>query len=588
MTTAADFPETWTSLVSRWVTADEDSAEFPQIDGRLKGLLKQLTPITLVSGIAVITAPSNWARSEIEKKLSELITEVLSQELGISVSLSLSVQESSASTSEHASEPVPEPTPEPAVDPVVDREPSREPARDPARNTLHEPAGTTGTPVPGTGRPATPTAAAAAPATSAPTAAVAAPDPFWEPLPDSSFPEPEDFPGVPAADTAGTPVAPTEPAVPAAPEPAPQPASRPAPTRPSADSASRQDDEDIPLNPKYTFDTFVIGSSNHFAYAACRAVAEKPGRSYNPLFIYGPPGLGKTHLLHAIGHYARELNPGIKVRYLSSEQLTNQFINALQAGNQAMDAFKRKYRNLDMLIVDDVQFLQGKQSTQEEFFHTFNALYQANHQVVLSSDRPPRQLTTLEERLRTRFEGGLTTDIQTPDLETRMAILAKKADINGTTVPHDVLEYLASQEQTSVRELEGALTRVIAYCSMTHEPITVQSAEAVISEIVPQDVEITPQIIIDVVTEYCGVTVDELVGKGKVRKIASARQYAMYLCRELTDLSLPKIGEAFGGRDHSTVLHAERKIRGAIQTDHKAFQQIQDLTQQIKTTARQG
>ncbi|MDN6437895.1 MAG: chromosomal replication initiator protein DnaA [Corynebacterium nuruki] len=565
MTTAADFPETWTSLVSRWVTADEDSAEFPQIDGRLKGLLKQLTPITLVSGIAVITAPSNWARSEIEKKLSELITEVLSQELGISVSLSLSVQESSASTSEHASEPVPEPVPEPAADPAPDREP--------AQDTRHKPAAA---------------AAPAAPATTAAPSAVAAPDPFWEPLPDSSFPEPEDFPGVPAADSAGAPAIPAEPTVPAAPDPTPQPAPRPAPTRTSADSASRQDDEDIPLNPKYTFDTFVIGSSNHFAYAACRAVAEKPGRSYNPLFIYGPPGLGKTHLLHAIGHYARELNPGIKVRYLSSEQLTNQFINALQAGNQAMDAFKRKYRNLDMLIVDDVQFLQGKQSTQEEFFHTFNALYQANHQVVLSSDRPPRQLTTLEERLRTRFEGGLTTDIQTPDLETRMAILAKKADINGTTVPHDVLEYLASQEQTSVRELEGALTRVIAYCSMTHEPITVQSAEAVISEIVPQDVEITPQIIIEVVTDYCGVTVDELVGKGKVRKIASARQYAMYLCRELTDLSLPKIGEAFGGRDHSTVLHAERKIRGAIQTDHKAFQQIQDLTQQIKTTARQG
>lgn len=565
MTTAADFPETWTSLVSRWVTADEDSAEFPQIDGRLKGLLKQLTPITLVSGIAVITAPSNWARSEIEKKLSELITEVLSQELGISVSLSLSVQESSASTSEHASEPVPEPVPEPAADPAPDREP--------AQDTRHKPAAA---------------AAPAAPATTAAPSAVAAPDPFWEPLPDSSFPEPEDFPGVPAADSAGAPAIPAEPTVPAAPDPTPQPAPRPAPTRASADSASRQDDEDIPLNPKYTFDTFVIGSSNHFAYAACRAVAEKPGRSYNPLFIYGPPGLGKTHLLHAIGHYARELNPGIKVRYLSSEQLTNQFINALQAGNQAMDAFKRKYRNLDMLIVDDVQFLQGKQSTQEEFFHTFNALYQANHQVVLSSDRPPRQLTTLEERLRTRFEGGLTTDIQTPDLETRMAILAKKADINGTTVPHDVLEYLASQEQTSVRELEGALTRVIAYCSMTHEPITVQSAEAVISEIVPQDVEITPQIIIEVVTDYCGVTVDELVGKGKVRKIASARQYAMYLCRELTDLSLPKIGEAFGGRDHSTVLHAERKIRGAIQTDHKAFQQIQDLTQQIKTTARQG
>jgi chromosomal replication initiator protein len=568
MTTAADFTETWTSLVSRWVTADEDSAEFPQIDGRLKGLLKQLTPITLVSGIAVITAPSNWARSEIEKKLSELITEVLSQELGTSVSLSLSVQEASASpeqttgqTAEEVPEPVPEPTPA-----AVAPEPRREPAADYARVAV---------PADEPGPAATPS---------------------WEPLPNSDFP---DFSEV----ATGSVTEEVTEASPGTGDPREVTGPEPQPTTDTADTgtlratktrntdapaASRADDEDIPLNPKYTFDTFVIGSSNHFAYAACRAVAEKPGRSYNPLFIYGPPGLGKTHLLHAIGHYARELNPGIKVRYLSSEQLTNQFINALQAGNQAMDAFKRKYRNLDMLIVDDVQFLQGKQSTQEEFFHTFNALYQANHQVVLSSDRPPRQLTTLEERLRTRFEGGLTTDIQTPDLETRMAILAKKADINGTTVPHDVLEYLASQEQTSVRELEGALTRVIAYCSMTHEPITVQSAEAVISEIVPQDVEITPQIIIEVITNYCGVTVDELVGKGKVRKIASARQYAMYLCRELTELSLPKIGEAFGGRDHSTVLHAERKVRGAIQTDHKAFQQIQDLTQQIKTRARQG
>lgn len=575
MTTAEDFPTVWANLVTRWVTSDAASAEFPEVTPRSRSLLQQLDPVVLVNGIAVLTAPSKWVRTETEKKLSAHISEVLEREIGMPVTLSLSVKELAAeapaenapaaataatTATTAAARPVDPPARAPeAPEAVGSVESFEEPRRSSQFGDLP----------------------------SVPPGPVHTPD-LWENMDDAAFPHPEftENPQVnqPAASSTAAYAEPAQVA-----EPVTVTAGVPvttAATAPAA-AATHADDENR-LNPKYTFDTFVTGPSNQFPAAACRAVAENPGKAYNPLFIYGQPGLGKTHLLHAIGHYARELKPEIRVRYVSSEEMTNEFINAIQGGPLALDQFKRNYRNLDLLIVDDIQFLQGKESTQEEFFHTFNALYQANHQVVLSSDRPPRQLTTLEERLRTRFEGGLTTDIQTPDLETRMAILAKKAEINGTTVPHDVLEYLASQEQTSVRELEGALTRVIAYCSMTHEPITVQSAEAVISEIVPQDVEITPQIIIDVVTEYCGVTVDELVGKGKVRKIASARQYAMYLCRELTDLSLPKIGEAFGGRDHSTVLHAERKIRGAIQTDHKAFQQIQDLTQQIKTTARQG
>lgn len=351
--------------------------------------------------------------------------------------------------------------------------------------------------------------------------------------------------------------------------------------------ATPQDDSENRLNPQYTFDTFVTGSSNQFANAACRAVAEKPAYAYNPLFIWGESGLGKTHLLHAIGHYARELRTGMKVRYISSEEMTNEFVNALRDGRG--EQFKRHYRNLDMLIVDDIQFLQGKESTQEEFFHTFNALQQNHRQIVLSSDRPPKQLTTLEDRLRTRFEGGLITDVQTPDLETRMAILSKKAQMEGTYLPDDVLELIASRYETSIRELEGAMIRVTAYCSLSKEPVTREAAEVALRDIMPdpKDVEITPQIIIEVITDYFDVTVDEMVGKGKVRRLVTARQFAMYLCRELTELSLPQIGKVFGGRDHTTAMYAERKVRKSIQEDRKTFQQIQELTQRIKSRARQ-
>src|SRR5699024_2560400 len=328
----------------------------------------------------------------------------------------------------------------------------------------------------------------------------------------------------------------------------------------TADTDMGDRDSDTLLNKKYTFESFVIGGSNQFAHAACRAVAEAPARAYNPLFIWGESGLGKTHLLHAIGHYAKELQPDMRVRYVSSEELTNDFINSI--ANDRREEFKREYRNLDMLIVDDIQFLQGKESTQEEFFDTFNALHQANKQIVLSSDRPPRQLTTLEDRLRTRFEGGLITDVQTPDLETRMAILSRKAAAEGTTLPEDVLELIASRYETSIRELEGALIRVTAYCSLGKEPITKQAAEIALRDIMPvDDVQMTPQVIIDVVSSYFDLTVDELVGKGRTKRFVQARQIAMYLCRELTDLSLPKLGQAFGGRDHTTVMHAERRIR---------------------------
>ncbi|MDN6137110.1 chromosomal replication initiator protein DnaA [Corynebacterium sp.] len=340
------------------------------------------------------------------------------------------------------------------------------------------------------------------------------------------------------------------------------------------------------LNPKHTFDNFVIGSSNRFANGAAVAVAENPARAYNPLFIWGGSGLGKTHLLHAAGNYAQLLHKGLRVKYVSSEEFTNDYINSLRDDRQ--ESFKRRYRNLDILMVDDIQFLEGKESTQEEFFHTFNALHQANKQIILSSDRPPKQLTTLEDRLRTRFEGGLITDIQPPDLETRIAILMKKASADGTTVDRAVLELIASRFETSIRELEGALIRVSAYSSLVNEPINIQMAEVALRDLAPDSAaeQITPNTIIEVTAEYFDIDVSTLTGSGKKRDIAHARQLAMYLCRELTDLSLPKLGEQFGGKDHTTVMYAERKIRKEMTEKRETYDEIQVLTQRIKGRAR--
>ncbi|MDQ4102654.1 MAG: chromosomal replication initiator protein DnaA [Actinomycetota bacterium] len=340
------------------------------------------------------------------------------------------------------------------------------------------------------------------------------------------------------------------------------------------------------LNEKYTFDTFVIGASNRFAHAAAVAVSEAPARAYNPLFVWGESGLGKTHLLHAVGHYAQRLFPGMRVRYVSTEEFTNDFINSLRDDRKV--AFQRRYRDVDVLLVDDIQFLEGKEGTQEEFFHTFNTLHNANKQIVISSDRPPKGLGTLEDRLRTRFEWGLITDIQPPELETRIAILRKKAAGDRLAAPDDVLEFIAARIERNIRELEGALIRVTAFASLNRQPVDNQLAEIVLRDLIPDDQahEIGAPNIMAVVAEFFGVTIDDLCGPGKTKHVAQARQIAMYLCRELTDLSLPRIGQTFGGRDHTTVMHADRKIRKEMAERRRTYDQVQELTSRIKQRAR--
>ena len=344
--------------------------------------------------------------------------------------------------------------------------------------------------------------------------------------------------------------------------------------------------EQSQLNPRYIFETFVIGASNRFAHAAAVAVAEAPAKAYNPLFIYGESGLGKTHLLHAIGAYAKELYGGVRVRYVSSEEFTNDFINSIR--DDKASVFQRRYRDLDVLLVDDIQFLENKERTQEEFFHTFNTLYNANKQIVISSDRPPKQLTTLEDRLRSRFEWGLITDIQPPELETRIAILRKKAAQDKLNAPDDVLEYIASKISSNIRELEGALIRVTAFASLNRQPVDMGLAEIVLKDLIPDQAgpEITASTIMAQTASYFSLTLDDLCGTSRSRVLVNARQIAMYLCRELTDLSLPKIGQTFGGRDHTTVMHADRKIRQLMAERRSIYNQVTELTNRIKLQAK--
>ncbi|MER6627332.1 chromosomal replication initiator protein DnaA [Streptomyces sp. NPDC000987] len=354
-------------------------------------------------------------------------------------------------------------------------------------------------------------------------------------------------------------------------------AAQPAPATGSGEPTAR-------LNPKYLFDTFVIGASNRFAHAAAVAVAEAPAKAYNPLFIYGESGLGKTHLLHAIGHYARSLYPGTRVRYVSSEEFTNEFINSIRDGKG--DSFRKRYREMDILLVDDIQFLADKESTQEEFFHTFNTLHNANKQIVLSSDRPPKQLVTLEDRLRNRFEWGLITDVQPPELETRIAILRKKAVQEQLNAPPEVLEFIASRISRNIRELEGALIRVTAFASLNRQPVDLGLTEIVLKDLIPGGEDSAPEItstaIMSATADYFGLTVEDLCGTSRGRALVTARQIAMYLCRELTDLSLPKIGALFGGRDHTTVMHADRKIRNLMAERRSIYNQVTELTNRIK------
>jgi chromosomal replication initiator protein len=354
---------------------------------------------------------------------------------------------------------------------------------------------------------------------------------------------------------------------------------------PNRSSAPAPGDESR-LSERYRFETFVIGSSNRFAHAAAVAAAEQPAKAYNPLVIYGDSGLGKTHLLHAIGHYTGELYSHTRVRYVSSEEFTNEFINSIR--DDKASVFQRRYRNVDLLLVDDIQFLSGKVQTQEEFFHTFNALHNASKQIVLTSDIHPRQLPEFENRLRSRFEWGLITDVQLPDLETRIAILRKKTQHDSMDVPDDVLEYIADRISSNIRELEGSLIRVSAYASLNKSPVTRDLAQDVLKDLIADQSrpEISAGLIMSETSQYYGFTIDDLCGASRSRTLVVARQVSMYLCRQLTDMSYPKVGQEFGGRDHTTVMHAERKIRKEIAERRSLYNQVEHLTQRIKTQAR--
>ncbi|MGL5085664.1 MAG: chromosomal replication initiator protein DnaA [Clostridium sp.] len=346
-------------------------------------------------------------------------------------------------------------------------------------------------------------------------------------------------------------------------------------------SVAVNDEMSSTLNPKYTFASFVIGNSNRFAHAASLAVAESPAKAYNPLFIYGGVGLGKTHLMHAIGHYILQNNPNAKVVYVSSEKFTNELINAIK--DDKNEEFRNKYRNIDVLLIDDIQFIGGKERTQEEFFHTFNTLHEANKQIILSSDRPPKEIPTLEARLRSRFEWGLIADTQAPDFETRMAILKKKADVENLNVPNEVMVYIATKIKSNIRELEGGLIRIVAYSSLTNRNITVDLATEALKDIISnkQNKNVTIDVIQDVVANYFNLRVEDLKSQRRTRNISYPRQIAMYLSRKITDMSLPKIGEEFGGRDHTTVIHAYEKISDGLKTDESLQNTVNDITKKI-------
>jgi len=354
----------------------------------------------------------------------------------------------------------------------------------------------------------------------------------------------------------------------------------------SIDAPSSGRRSDSRLNPKYNFDNFVIGGSNRFAHAAAVAVAEAPAKAYNPLFIYGDSGLGKTHLLHAIGHYAESLYPGIRVRYVSSEEFTNDFINSI-ANNRA-SVFQSRYREIDILLIDDIQFLQGKDSTQEAFFHTFNTLHDHNKQVVITSDLPPKHLTGFEDRMRSRFEWGLITDVQAPDLETRIAILRKKAQSEKLQVDNEILEYMASKVSSNIRELEGTLIRVTAFASLNRQRVDLALVQTVLKDLITLDEDnvIAPVDIINHTAAYFKLTVDDLYGSSRSQAVATARQIAMYLCREMTSLSLPKIGQLFGNRDHTTVMYANKKITELMKERRSIYNQVTELTSRIKQNHR--
>ncbi|MGC4934471.1 chromosomal replication initiator protein DnaA [Gordonia sp. DT30] len=521
------FGEVWAQVVAE---LNNDAANHEPLSRQQKAWLSLVQPLNLAEGFALLAVPTPLVQEQIERNLRDTIRATLSRHLGQPVDLGVRTA-----------------TPAPVVEAAADLGTPAPTVFDEATRVLPHDPGIDG----------------AAPA-----------DPFGKTgatgsLPDT-FPSPAHNGGTAETSDRGT-----------GPSPGAQWSSYFA-ERPTGSAGSSS--SPVSLNPKYTFDTFVIGASNRFAHASAVAVAEAPARAYNPLFIWGESGLGKTHLLHAAGHYAQRLFPGMRVKYVSTEEFTNDFINSLRDDRRV--AFKRRYRDVDILLVDDIQFLIGKEGIQEEFFHTFNTLHNTSKQIVISSDRPPKQLATLEDRLRTRFEWGLITDVQPPDLETRIAILRKKAQMDNIAVPDDVLELIASKIERNIRELEGALIRVTAFASLNNTELDKSLADVVLQALLPNSgtLEISAAGILAITAEYFDISVDELRGPGKTRAIAQARQISMYLCRELTDLSLPKIGETFD-RDHTTVMYAERKIRKEMAERRKVYDHVQELTARIKQRA---
>ncbi len=531
--------------------------------------LSATRPVGFSHDTVVLAAPHTFAREWLDVRCGDHLREALSRAAGRSLQVVITVKPNPAPLESDLAED-PNPAPEGRVS---------APVTFASRQAAPHPPG-----------------ASASPTSQGPTAtvpSVSSHDTYDSPLAASSF-DPStalslqtnshgDVPvaAIPENGTVTSPLQPTNLRPLEAPGRPPGPVAHvPAATsQPSEEEASQ-------LNPKYVFDRFVIGASNRFAHAAAFAVAEAPARAYNPLFIYGGAGLGKTHLLHAIGHYVRSLYPRLRVRYLTTEQFTNEFINAIR--DDRVTTFQRKYRYADVLLIDDIQFLESKERTQEEFFHTFNSLHNAEKQIVISSDRPPKQIARLEDRLRSRFEWGLMTDIQPPDLETRIAILKKRATYENLQVPSEVLDLIASKVQSNIRELEGALIRVTAFASLQRTPVDPSLAEMVLKDLFPNETtrEIGLQMIQEEVSAFFDLTVEDLCSPSRSRQLVTARQIAMYLVRELTDLSLPRIGKAFGGRDHTTVMHATSKIADLMQERRAIYNQIQELTSRIRTRAR--
>ena len=547
-----------TQLQKRWEQIISILQANPEVSQRLRGFVSLAQPQAFVGTVLLIAVPSELTRNIFQSQLKAPFQQALTTVFGPGVSEAFTIDESLAQTSQMVSPSVPQ---------VEDDSPMP---------PLHEVEAELHTPVP-------PPQTADVPVADAPTVSPVDPAIFAE-RPQSSSPSPTEFSEVHTPQHVDSAVSAQPISSPAETEDI----SSPATDTHTAVSSDSGWDSSARLNPNYTFDTFVIGQSNRFAHAAAFAVSESPAQAYNPLFIYGDSGLGKTHLLHAIGHYAKHLFPSLRVRYVNSEEFTNDFINSIR--DDEGSSFKQIYRNVDMLLIDDIQFLAGKEHTQEEFFHTFNALHNHQKQVVITSDLPPKQLTGFAERMRSRFEWGLITDVQPPELETRIAILRKKAQSESLNVPDDVMEYIASHITANIRELEGALIRVTAFASLNKQPVDVALAEVVLKDLITDagDTEITSGQVLATTASYFDVTLEDLRSKSRTRTLTNARQIAMYLLRELTDMSLPRIGQELGGRDHTTVMHAVRKVGAQMAERRTTFNQVTDLTNKIKQDQRES